>query len=65
MGEPERNEAAAMLTRAATVEAQRQAAQQRRDWQAVAALEHELRQLWIRHEALRRNRRHWAAPLVV
>lgn len=42
----------AVLTRAATVEAERQAARERRDWPAVAAAERELAALWRQHGEL-------------
>lgn len=44
----------AILTRAATVEAERQRARDRRDWPAEAQAERELRQLWRRHSELER-----------
>jgi len=45
----------ALLVRAATVEAARQAAQQRGDWPAVAGHETELRELWRAHSDLERQ----------
>ena len=42
----------AVLTRASDVEGKRQAARQRDDAEAVAALENELRKLWARHADL-------------
>jgi hypothetical protein len=45
----------AILTRAATVEAERQAARERRDWPAVAAAERELAVLWRQHADLERQ----------
>jgi hypothetical protein len=49
-----RGELAAVLTRAATVEAARQAAVQRGDTAARDALERELRELWRQHGELER-----------
>lgn len=46
----------AILTRAATVEAERQAARHRQDWQGMAAAEIELQRLWQRHDELERLR---------
>jgi len=45
----------ALLVRAATVEAARQAAHQRGDWPAVAGHERELRELWRAHSDLERQ----------
>ena len=42
----------ALLTRAADLEAQRQAAHQAKDWPKVAGLEIELAKLWRRHADL-------------
>jgi hypothetical protein len=47
-----RTEQRAILTKAATVEAQRQLARQRGDEVAVREYERELRQLWSRHREL-------------
>jgi hypothetical protein len=44
-----------ILTRAATIEASRQRARERRDWPRVAQLESELRKLWRRHSELERE----------
>ncbi len=44
----------ALLVRAATLEAQRQAAQQARDVEAQSGLEAELHALWARYTALER-----------
>lgn len=44
-----------LLVRAATLEHQRQAAHQAKDWPKVAGLERELRQLWRRHGDLERS----------
>lgn len=52
MTDDHRSEVQALLTRAATAEAQRQSARDRRDWPVVAALEGELRRLWARHAEL-------------
>ena len=46
----------ALLTRAADVEAKRQAAHLHADWPQVARLENELRRLWSRHDQLERQR---------
>ena len=48
------SELRAILTRAATVEAERQRARDRGDSPAEAAAEHELRRLWRRHSELER-----------
>jgi hypothetical protein len=42
----------ALLTRAAIVESQRQAARDRREWHAETQAERELRELWKRHAEL-------------
>jgi len=47
-----RSEMRAILTRAATVEAERQAAHQAKDWPRIAGLERELAALWRRHSEL-------------
>lgn len=49
------SELRAILTRAAAIEAERQAAKERCDTSALAAAEHELRQLWRRHTELERE----------
>ena len=46
------SELRAILTRAATVEAERQRARDRQDWPAESAAECELRRLWRRHAEL-------------
>jgi hypothetical protein len=51
----ERNQAQALLVRAAEQEARRQAAHARRDWPAVASAEAELRALWRQHAELERR----------
>ena len=48
------SELRAILTRAATVEAERQRARDRGDSRAEAAAEHELRRLWRRHSDIER-----------
>lgn len=48
------HEKRAVLARAAHVEAERQAAQERRDWPRLAATERELHALWQRHGELER-----------
>ncbi len=50
-----RAERQALRTRAATLEAQRQRALQRRDWRTAQQCEADLRRLWARHEALTRH----------
>jgi hypothetical protein len=57
MTDDQRSELRAILTRAATCEAQRQAAREQRDWPSVAALEDELRRLWRRHAELEARER--------
>ena len=52
-----RAEMRAILTRAATCEAERQAAQERRDSPAELAAERELRDLWKRYGELERAER--------
>lgn len=54
MTESERNLLRALLTRAATLEVQRQAAVQRGDTAARDAAERELRELWREHQRLER-----------
>ena len=54
-GETARSLVRAILTRAATVEAERQRAVQSKDWPAVAAAERELRELWRQHADLERQ----------
>ena len=55
MTEAHRNEVRALLTRAAVVEAERQAARERGDGAAVTACERELAALWRRHSELERH----------
>lgn len=52
VSEAVRNQLRALLVRAATAEAARQAAVQRGDLAAARALEDELRRLWARHADL-------------
>jgi hypothetical protein len=47
-----RRELRTLLTRAATLEAERQKAQQSKDWPTVTAAERELAALWRRHSEL-------------
>jgi hypothetical protein len=55
MTEPERNESRALLTRAADLEGQRQAAQRARNLDCLRRIEAELRRTWARWAALERT----------
>jgi hypothetical protein len=57
VSDAQRAELQSLLTRAAVLEAQRQTAQQARDWARAAGLERELAALWQRHNQIETSSR--------